>query len=530
MSTIDQALKHHQAGNLQQAEHIYRQILQINPQNADALHLLGVLAHQVGRNDVAIDYMNQAITSTPSNPAYRSDIGVAYQALGKPDQAIASFQEAIQLKPDYAEAYHNLGVALREQGKLEEAVDTFRRALQLQPTYAQAHNNLGIAFQVQSLPTSAGIACTENAQRRRKLNEAIQCFQRAILHRSDYVEAYNNLGTAYKAQNKLEKAMESFQQALRINPNHAEANFNRSLVMLLRGDFERGWQGYEWRWKSKASLPREFRQPLWDGSPLAEKTILLHAEQGLGDTLQFIRYALLVKQRGGTVIVECDNSLMRLFRSCPGIDLLVAERSSLPPFDLHAPLMNLPCILKTRLNTIPASIPYLHAGDESDSPLNAILKTHNGKRRIGIVWAGNPKHQNDANRSCPLIHFQLLTEVEDVALFSLQKAEERTKLTLESNGLNQVINLSPFLSDFADTAAAIMKLELVITVDTAVAHLAGALGRPVWVLLPFAPDWRWFLDREDSPWYPTMRLFRQPRPEDWESVFERIVLVLKSEK
>ena len=335
MSTIDQALKHHQAGNLQQAEHIYRQILQINPQNADALHLLGVLAHQVGRNDVAIDYMNQAITSTPSNPAYRSDIGVAYQALGKPDQAITSFQEAIQLKPDYAEAYHNLGVALREQGKLEEAVDTFRRALQLQPTYAQAHNNLGIAFQVQSLPTSAGIACTENAQRRRKLNEAIQCFQRAILHRSDYVEAYNNLGTAYKAQNKLEKAMESFQQALRINPNHAEANFNRSLVMLLRGDFERGWQGYEWRWKSKASLPREFRQPLWDGSPLAEKTILLHAEQGLGDTIQFIRYAPLVKQRGGTVIVECDNSLMRLFRSCLGIDFLVAERSSLPPFDLH---------------------------------------------------------------------------------------------------------------------------------------------------------------------------------------------------
>jgi hypothetical protein len=276
-------------------------------------------------------------------------------------------------------------------------------------------------------------------------------------------------------------------------------------------------------------LPREFRQPLWDGSRLAEKTILLHAEQGLGDTIQFIRYAPLVKQRGGTVIVECDNSLMRLFRSCPGIDLLVAERSSLPPFNLHAPLMSLPYILKTCLNTIPASIPYLHAGDEPDSPLNAILKAHDGQRRIGIVWAGSPKHQNDANRSCPLIHFQRLTEVEDVALFSLQKNEKETGLTLKESGLNQVINLSPFLSDFADTAAAIMKLELVITVDTAVAHLAGALGKPVWVLLPFAPDWRWLLNREDSPWYPTMRLFRQRAPEDWESVFERVVSALKNE-
>ena len=333
------------------------------------------------------------------------------------------------------------------------------------------------------------------------------------------------MGVAFKVQGKLDEAIACFERVLQLEADDVNAHINRSLVWLLRGDFERGWDEYEWRWEHKDSLPRQCPQRLWDGSSLAGRTILLHAEQGLGDTIQFIRYAPLVKRCGGTVVVGCSKLLTRLLATCSGIDRVVTKEDSLPEFDVHAPLLSLPRIFQTHLDSIPADIPYLQSLEKCRPEIENLLSAQQVKHRVGIVWAGNPDHPNDRNRSCALSCFRVLTCLPDVALFSLQKGANGADLERECREMS-VIDLSEVLDDFAETAAAVMKLDLVITVDTAVAHLAGALGRPVWVLLPFAPDWRWLLDREDSSWYPTMRLFRQPRPGDWEAVFERVTRAL----
>jgi hypothetical protein len=320
--------------------------------------------------------------------------------------------------------------------------------------------------------------------------------------------------------------MASYEQALRIEPDYVPARWNRALASLLLGNFEQGWVEYEWRWKRKQQPQRSFRQALWDGRELSGRTILLHAEQGLGDTLQFIRYAPLVKERGGRVIVECQPSLLELLGSCRGIDVLEAQGSALPEFDVQAPLLSLPRILGTSLATIPANVPYVVADAELVGRCRQELEAVPGFR-IGIAWQGSTMHKRDRQRSLPLGRFEPLARLPGVRLLSLQVGAGADQLR-DLGDRFPIADLGGRFDPWSlrDAAAVISVLDLVISVDSAMAHLAGALGVPIWLLLPFASDWRWLLEREDSPWYPTMRLFRQSEPGDWDGVFDRVTNAL----
>jgi tetratricopeptide (TPR) repeat protein len=584
MATISEALaaamQHHQAGRLQAAEQIYRQILAVEPNQAGAWHLLGLLAYQAGRHEVAVEYIARAITLKDTEPAFHSNLGEAYRALRRipeavacyrralglkpdyagahnnlgialmdqeqPDEAVACFRRALELKPDYVEAYNNLGNALKEQGSLEEAVACFRRALQCRPDFALAHNNLGAALAYQGRAEEA-VACYRVAlglkpdyaeahnnlgdalKEQGRLDEAAACLRRALELKPDFAEAHYNLGNTLKEQRRLDEAVACYRRALELKPDAADAHWNLALSWLLAGDWQRGWPEYQWRWQAKGCAPRRFPQPLWNGESLAAKTILLHAEQGLGDTIQFIRYAAIVKQHGGAVVVECQKPLVALLQGCPGIDRLVGQGDDLPAFDVQSPLLSVPGILKTSLETVPARIPYLAARPALVERWRTRLSGLDGFK-IGIVWQGNPKNTRDRLRCVPLRCFAPLARIPGVRLLSLQKGAGAEQLA-EVRDLFAVTDFAGELDEqsgpFMDTAALMKNLDLVIASDTAAAHLAGALGVPVWVALPFVPDWRWLLDRADSPWYPTMRLFRQERPGDWQGVFPRMESALR---
>jgi hypothetical protein len=341
---------------------------------------------------------------------------------------------------------------------------------------------------------------------------------------------HNNLGVALQKQGALGEAVASYRRALELRPDYAEAHNNLAFVWLLTGDFEQGWSEYEWRWKANLLSPPSFTQPLWDGTPLAGRTILLYAEQGLGDTLQFIRYAPLVERRGGRVIMACPRPLLQLLASCPGIDRLVALDAVSSDFELYALLMSLPRILGTSLESIPADVPYLEADPELTVHWQSELATFSREFRIGIAWQGNPDHRGDRHRSFRLAQFAPVARLEGVRLFSLQKGPGAEQIR-EVGDRFPVTDLGSRLDEttgaFMDTAAVMKNLDLVISADTAIAHLAGALGVPIWVALSSAPDWRWLLGREDSPWYPTMRLFRQASPGDWDGVFARIAAAVE---
>ena len=506
------AVRRFRAGEVQQAGLLCRQILEGDPHHADALDLLGVNSHRMGDRALAVDCFRQAIALNPLKPTYHSNQGVICQDLGELDQAEACFREALRLDPDYAEAHNNLATVLQARGSLQVASAHCREALRIRPDLAEAHHNLGTIFLAQ-----------------RQYGEALSHCREALRLRPNYAEAHNNLGTILQAQGQYGEALFHYREAIGLRPDYVEANLNYAQASLLTGDFARGWPGYEWRWKLGRTPPCPFHQPRWDGTPLEGRTILLHAEQGLGDTLQFVRYAPLVKRRGGTVIVRCQPSLRRLLGTCPGVDAALAEGEPMPPFDLHAPILSLPGIFGTTLDSVPAAVPYLSPLPDDPLGLDAALGPGRDALQIGIVWAGSPTHGNDRDRSCSLQCFCELAHRSDLTLFSLQKGPRTADLTEPASAM-PVTDLGDRLHDFADTAAAITRLDLVITVDTAVAHLAGALGKPVWVLLPFAPDWRWLLEREDSPWYPTMRLFRQAQPGDWAGVFARVGAALQEHR
>ena len=490
-------------GKLDEAIACYRRVLDLRPDFADAHNNLGAAFKEQARPDEAIACYRRALELRPDFPEAHSNLGIALEDQGKPDEAIACYRRALELRPEFVEVHNRLGMALRDRGNLDEAIACYRRALELRPGYAEAHNNLGNALKDQG-----------------KLDEAVACYRQALELNPDFVEAHTILGVAFNDQRKLDEAAACYRRALELKPELAEVHLYRSFLSLLSGDFQRGWAEYQWRWKTKASPPRDFQQPLWDGRPLEGGTILLYAEQGLGDTIQFVRYAALVKQRGGSVIVECPRPLASLLRSCAGIDRLVAQGDPPPAFDVQAPLLSLPGIFQTALDNLPAAIPYLFADADLVRRWREELAPLPG-RKIGIAWRGSPAHVNDRARSLPLSCFESLARLPGVHLLSLQKGPGVEEL----QGLSShfpVTELGSRLNDFADTAALLMNLDLLITCDTAVAHLAGALGAPVWVALPLVPDWRWLLDRDDSPWYPTMRLFRQQTPGDWIGVFQQM--------
>lgn len=644
VESLTAGLEHLRAGRLAEAESLYRQVLAREPRNADALHLLGMTSHALGRHEAAVELIERAIGQAPAVAAFHNNLGTVLQAqnrhreaierfqhalrlepgyaeahinlgnslqalrrfeealghyrealerkpgspeahnnlanalagLGRFEEAIAGYREALRLRPDYAEALVNLASSLHKQERLEEAAECCRRALQLRPDMAEAHSNLAGVLAAQQKYEEAEAHCRRALELKPDLaeahanlslirldqkrpEEAVGPARRACELKPDLVEAVSNLGDAYAKLGRLAAAMPLYRQALELKPNSAElhnklgfgyqrmgeraaakacfeealrrkpelpeAHLNRSMAWLLEGDFERGWSEYEWRWKNKDFARWRFQRPRWDGAPLAGRTIVLHAEQGLGDTLQFVRYAPLVKARGGRVVVECQSRLVPLVATVAGIDEAVPAGLPLPEHDVQAPLLSLPYIFGTRLETIPGEVPYLKV---DPARLEKWRERLSGERRlkVGLAWAGNPRHESDCNRSLRLAQLATLARAEGVAWFSLQRGAGREQLAQPPVGM-EIMDLEHPDGDVLDSAAAILNLDLIITIDSMVAHLAGALGRPVWVLLAAAPDWRWLLGRENSPWYPTARLFRQERLGDWDTVLARVAEALK---
>jgi Flp pilus assembly protein TadD len=482
------------------------------PEHADARYNLGnVLAH-LGRFEEAAGCYREVVRLRPDHAEAFSNLGVMLAEQRQLADALSYYQQALTLKPDYAEAHYNRANALKELGRPEEAVAGYREALRLRPTFAEAHVNAGIALAALGRPA-----------------EAIVHYQEAVRTRPDYVEAHNNLGLALAHLGQHEQALARYARALQLRPGFADAHYNRALTWLSLSNFGQGWAEYEARWRLAELRPRPFAAPAWEGEPLRGKTILLHAEQGMGDTIQFIRYAPLVKQRGATIVVECQPALLPLLAGCGGIDRLVGKGTSLPPFDVHCPLLSLGRIFAAGLAPIPTNIPYLTADPQRVERWRRELSSLGGFK-VGIAWQGSPGYRWDRLRSFPLAQFAALARVPGVRLVSLQKGPGTDQLAAARDF--EVIDLGAQLDErtgaFVDTAAVMRGLDLVVTSDTAVAHLAGALGVPVWVILSLAPEWRWLLRREDSPWYPTMRLFRQAQFGDWGEVFERVAGQLRT--
>jgi len=539
------ALQYHQSGSYAQAEQLYRDILQSEPRHVDALQLLGLAVYHTGRKDLAVEYLRTALRYKPDYAEVHNNLCNILTQQGKLDEAIAGYREAIRLKPGYADAHNNLAIALKDNGRPEEAAACSREAIRLQPDFPEAHNSLGTALKDLGRSDEA-MACYRHAIQLRpgyidpydnigillmeqgKLEEAIDWFQKALSLNPDYPAAHYNLGVTLMDLGRRAEALACYEQALRLKPDYAEVHFSRAMALLLAGDFARGWTEYEWRWQWKLFRAPSLVRPLWDGSPLAGRSILLHPEQGLGDTMQFIRYTALVKEAGGRVLMSCPPALQRLLTRCPGIDQLVGLGPDFPPYDVHAPLLSLPRIFNTTLATIPARIPYVFADPDLIAHWRQRLSAHAGFK-IGIAWQGNPQNKTDRRRSISLTHFARLAAVQGVQLFSLQKGPGVEQLR-DVAGRFLIADLGSQLDEasgpFMDTAAVMKNMDLVISSDTATAHLAGALGVPTWVALPFAPDWRWLLERDDSPWYPTVRLFRQREPENWDDVFERMARAL----
>lgn len=544
-------------GKLDEAIASYRQATALNPNDAEAHNDLGAALQKSGKLDEAIESHRQAIRLKPDYAMAYGNLGAALKEQGKLDEAIASYRQALSLKPDYAEAYYNLGNALKIHGKTDEAIKSYKQAITLKQNYASAYVNLGLALQEQgkldeaveiyrqALSVKPDHAEAYNnlgaaLQEQGKLDEAVESYRQALSLKSDYAEAHNNLGAALHEQGKLDEAVASYDRAIDLKSDYVDAHTNRSFALLLRENFEQGWQEYEWRLRAKNRVSPTFQQPRWDGSPLNGRTILVHAEQGLGDTIQFIRYLPLVKARGGHVIFKCQPDLFRLLRGCKGFDEIIKQtptHQSAVRFDIHIPLLSLPGIFGTTLDTIPSDASYITVDPNLVTQWRMRLG-HNEDFKIGIVWAGNPNHNTDRSRSCSLADFAPLADIPGLVFYSLQKGPASIEAFNPPDDM-KLVNLEDELNDFADTAAVIANMDLVISVDTAVAHLAGAIGKTVWTLLPFVPDWRWLQNRDDSPWYPSMRLFRQiksPIPPFrkggkrgiWAGVFKRVKKTLNS--
>jgi tetratricopeptide (TPR) repeat protein len=524
-----------------EAEDQYRRALRLQRGHADALAQLGLLLAERGRLEEAVAFLRQATQARPDFAPAWHNLGVALAQQGKPEEAARALEEAVRVKPDYAEAFYNLGNVVQTMGRRDEALAKYREAARLRPKYGEALNNLGLLLTEAGKHGEAAVILQQAVRLRPqaveghnnlglaytalgRFVEAEACFQEALRLDPGYVEAHNNLGSLYKEQGRLEEALACYGLALGFDPQSASTHYNRSLALLQGGDYAEGWREYEWRWQRKQAPRRAFKQPRWNGSPLEGRTILLWCEQGLGDAIQFVRYAPLVKARGGRVVLECPGFMAPLFSTLAGVDALVAEGAALPEFDVQAPLLTLPGLLGTTLKTVPADAPYLHAEQERVDKWKARLEGVGGFK-VGVAWQGNPHHPWDRWRSFPLACLAPLAAVDGVRLVSLQKGAgvEQLRALMGRCAVEELgEGLDAEGGAFLDTAAVMKCLDLVVTPDTAVAHLAGALGIRIWLALSAVADWRWTGGRDDTPWYPTARLFRQTTQGEWDSVFRRM--------
>ena len=502
----------------------------------------GARLHQAGRIAEAIAAYQASLRLKPDSPVTQCNLGIAFIALKKNDDAANAFRAATQLKPDFVEAFNNLGGALRLAGRIDEAIAAYQATIRLSPNYAEAHCNLGrafcekgrideaiaeqtIAIRLAPNDASAYFSMGNALSLQGRHEAAIDAYRKTIALKPDHPGVHNYLALSLRNLNRLEDALPMHRIGMAAKPDDPDAHCNYALTLLLSGNLTQGWREYESRSKC-TTFQSPFVQrnkPLWDGSFLDGKTILIHPEQGLGDTIQFIRYAPIVAQFGGRVIVECQPPLLRLAKKIPGVAQWVPRGEQLPPFDVHCPMLSLPLALWTTLDTVPAATPYLHPDQDQVEKWAQKLGPKTQPLRVGLVWRGNPGHKNDTNRSLGAGMLEPLAQIAGIEFVSLQKSEANSAPPAPGVKLT---DYTADITDFADTAALIANLDVVLSVDTSVAHLAGALGRPVWTLLPFAPDWRWMLKREDSPWYPSMRLFRQATAGNWSEVIERVGVAL----
>lgn len=537
---LHEALRLHQQGRLREAEKLYARVLKAAPGNFDALHLSGLVKAQAGQMGEAYRLIAAALKVNQQSPDAYANFANVLHALKRDDEALAALERALTLKPGDAEILRLRGNALLALGRAEDALPCFAAALKANPRHAEARLNRGSALatlgRAEEALTDFDAALTlmphhPDALYNRgsallalgRAADALAAFDRALARAPNHVQALNNRGRALQVLNRHREAVESFGKAIALDASYADAHSNRALSLLTLGDLGGGFAEYEWRWKRSgmSDSNRNYRGRLWLGDyPLARKTILLSAEQGLGDSIQFARYAPLLERAGARVLLEVQAELKLLMTTLAGVDAVFARGEILPAYDVHCPIGSLPLALKTGPESIPADIPYLAAGEAHLARWRPDLEKLPGKR-IAFAWAGHARHPNDRNRSIDLKQLAPLPEREGVSFLSVQR-DLRTEDAERLAALGNVTHLGDRLDDMADTAAVLALADLTIAVDTSVAHLAGALGRPLWVLLPFSPDWRWTLQQPHSPWYPQARLFRQPSAGDWASVLAAV--------
>jgi tetratricopeptide (TPR) repeat protein len=533
------AVGHRRAGRSIDAQLSCQQALQIDGTHADSLHLMGLLLRDAGQHDHAVQWIARAVKQT-IKPEYLFSLGQALRQQGRRDEALLAFRHVLNLAPAHWDAAQESGALLHESGRLQEALDVLKPCLEARPDHVptvvtcteymlslrQFEDVVAINQRAHVLDPGNADRCNSVAvalQLLGRQEEALPWFDRAIALRPDFIDALNNKAVGLSNLHRFEEACATYDRVKIIDPCNVGAEWNLALLQMLTGNFEAGWAGREACWKTdrQSSYPK-FSKPRWFGEAGIEgKTILVCADEGLGDTIQFARYVPLLASRGARVILAVEESARALLSALPGVSQCVRKAANgLPAFDMHCPISGLPPAFETRLDTIPSEVPYLPA------PPQHLVQTWNDrlgphdKLRVGLVWSGNPQHGNDHNRSIPLGALLRLLDL-DATFVSLQKdprPADRDVLTQRGD----IVDLTAHLTDFVETAALIGCLDLVITVDTSVAHLAAALGRPTWILLPYTPDYRWLLDREDSPWYPTVRLFRQTDSREYASVLDRV--------
>jgi tetratricopeptide (TPR) repeat protein len=495
----------------------YARALAIDPDAAQAHANCGAVFNELKRFDDALASCDRALTLRPDIAEAHAIRGNTLCGLKRFDEALASYDRALALRPAIAEIHHNRGNALHELRRFDEALASNDRALALRPDYAEAHYNRGNALHLLG-----------------RLEEAVASYQSALTLRPDHAEAIGNRGATFHDLKRYGEALESYDRALALRPDFADVHYNDAICRLLLGDFERGWREHEWRWQTAQlkNAKRSFPQPLWLGSQEIDgKAILLHAEQGLGDAIQFCRYAPLVAARGARVILEVQKPLRELMTTLAGAVQIVPRGDPPPAFDLHCPLLSLPLAMATRLETIPSATPYLAAPDGAARAWQTRLGAHQ-KPRIGLVWTGSPRkelpgaNRIDSQRSIAFDQLAPFFQIAECKFYSLQKGDDAVRQLRVSSWRHAVVDWTDDLHDFSDTAALVNNLDLIISVDTSVAHLAGALGKPFWLLNRYNTCWRWLADRQDSPWYPTARLFRQDATRAWDPVVARVAAAL----
>ncbi len=586
---LQQAVAAHQANNLPEAEKLYRQILIATPEQADALALLGIVCGIKGDNDEAIRLVDKAVAIDPQSALFRFHQGSVLMNAKKLPEAIAAFRQAVTLQPGMSQAYYNLANALRASNDWTGAIDAYRQAIKFSPNYAEAYNNLALTLvhekklkealeeakkSVAMAPTygegwrtlcniaesvkqfelalQAGEQCVRlmpeshfswfgygvALNRMDRNEEAVEAYKKALMLKPERADIWDNLGQTYQSLNRLEEAEATFHKTLEVagqviadedtrevaEEEYGNRHWHLALMELLRGKYKQGFARYRSRFKDVGGLKRPpYKKPIWTGEELAGKTIVVCDEQGYGDTLMLARYIPLLKKQGAKILFSIHPVLKNLFLGWSSIDGILLHGDTMSDYDCYASVFDLPYRFGTMLETIPHDVPYL--------PTPAITDTtrlpNDGKKKIGVVWGGSPLHSNDSRRSVPLSVFAKLFENTNVQFYSLNRDMKPGDAELLPK--YPVVDLVPRISDFADAAHFMQQLDLVITCDSATAHLAGGLGRPVWTLLPIAPDWRWLTERSDSPWYPTMKLFRQKRIGDWLGVVEEVRRGLTSE-